>query len=117
LTARAIEMGEKLGAGLHYLQERHEIIGDVRGLGLLYGVELVKDRETREPDAATARAITERCMQLGLSMNIVSIGATAAIWRIAPPLTVSDEEIERGIAILDQAIGDVLAARIAKVAE
>lgn len=117
LTARAIEMGEKLGAGLRYLQERHEIIGDVRGLGLLYGVELVQDRETREPDAATARAVTARCMQLGLSMNIVSIGATAAIWRIAPPLTVSDEETERGIAILDQAIGDVLAARIAKVAE
>jgi 2,2-dialkylglycine decarboxylase (pyruvate) len=117
LTARAILMGEKLGAGLRYLQDRHEIIGDVRGLGLLYGVELVQDRETREPDAATARAINMRCMELGLSMNIVSIGTMAAIWRIAPPLTVRPEEIERGIAIMDQAIDDVLAARILKVAE
>jgi 2,2-dialkylglycine decarboxylase (pyruvate) len=117
LTKRAVEMGAKLAAGLHYLQERHEIIGDVRGLGLLYGVELVRDRETREPDAATARAIAERCMELGLSMNIVAIGTMAAIWRIAPPLTVSQEEIERGIAILDQAISDVLAAPAAQVAE
>ena len=75
------------------------------------------DRETRTPDAATGHAITKRCMELGLSMNIVSIGAMAAIWRIAPPLTVSAEEIDRGIAIMDQAIGEVLAAGSAKAAE
>lgn len=110
LNARALRMGERLSAGLRYLQEKHEIIGDVRGFGLLQGVELVKDRETREPDAATGRAITQRCMELGLSMNIVSVGAMASVWRIAPPLTVSQEEIDRGIAILDQAITEILAA-------
>ena len=82
---------------------------DVRGFGLLQGVELVKDRETRAPDAETGRAITNRCMELGLSMNIVSVGKMAAIWRVAPPLTVSREEIDRGVAIIDQAIGEVLA--------
>jgi 2,2-dialkylglycine decarboxylase (pyruvate) len=117
LTARAVEMGEKLGSGLRYLKERHEIIGDVRGLGLLYGVELVRDRETREPDAATGRAVAERCMELGLSMNITAIGTMAAIWRIAPPLTVGAEEIERAITIMDQAISDVLASRHRRVAE
>ena len=111
LEARAVEMGARLGAGLRYLQGRHEIIGDIRGLGLLYGVELVEDRETRTPDATSGRAITERCMELGLSMNIVAIGVMAAIWRIAPPLTVSPEEIDRAIAILDQAIGETTAAR------
>ena len=116
LEARAVEMGERLGAGLRALQDKHEIIGDVRGVGLLRGVELVKDRETREPDAATGQAITKRCMELGLSMNIVAIGPSA-IWRIAPPLTVSAEEIDRGIAILDQAITEVLAAGISKAAE
>jgi 2,2-dialkylglycine decarboxylase (pyruvate) len=110
-------MGAKLTAGLRYLQQRHEIIGNVRGLGLLHGVELVRDRETREPDAATARAIANRCMELGLSMNIVAISTMAAIWRIAPPLTVSEEEIERGVATLDQAISDILAGRVANVAE
>src|SRR5262245_66309153 len=74
-------MGARLEAGLRHLQERYEIIGDVRGLGLLYGVELVEDRETRVPDAAIGRAITHRCMELGLSMNIVAIGVMAAIWR------------------------------------
>ena len=114
LEARAVEMGARLEAGLRYLQERYEIIGDVRGLGLLYGVELVKDRETRAPDAASARAITARCMELGLSMNIVAIGVMAAIWRIAPPLTVSTQEIDRAVAILDQAIGEVLAGRASR---
>jgi 2,2-dialkylglycine decarboxylase (pyruvate) len=108
LKDRALAMGDRLAAGLHYLKEKHEIIGDVRGFGLLQGVELVKDRETRTPDIASGRAITERCMELGLSMNIVSIGAMAAIWRIAPPLTVNPQEIDRGIAIIDQAIDDVL---------
>jgi len=109
LNARALAMGELLAAGLRYLQDKHEIIGDVRGFGLLQGVELVKDRETRAPDVATGRAITSRCMELGLSMNIVSVGAVASMWRIAPPLTVRSEEIDRGIAILDQAITEVLA--------
>jgi 2,2-dialkylglycine decarboxylase (pyruvate) len=117
LSARALTMGEHLGAGLRYLQGKHEIIGDVRGFGLLQGVELVKDRQTRAPDAATGRAITRRCMELGLSMNIVSVGAMASIWRIAPPLTVSREEIDRAIAILDQAISEVLAEGVAAAAE
>ena len=110
LNARALEMGEHLSAGLRYLQDKHEVIGDVRGFGLLQGVELVKDRQTREPDAATGGAITRRCMELGLSMNIVAVGNMAAVWRIAPPLTVSEAEIDRGIAMLDQAIGEVVAA-------
>jgi 2,2-dialkylglycine decarboxylase (pyruvate) len=109
LKERALAMGDRLAAGLRYLKDKHEIIGDLRGFGLLQGVELVKDRETRTPDVASGRAITERCMELGLSMNIVSIGAMAAIWRIAPPLTVRPEEIDRGIAIIDQAIDEVLA--------
>ena len=117
LAQRALVMGERLAAGLRHLQDRHEVIGDVRGFGLLQGVELVKDRESRLPDAATGRAITRRCMELGLSMNIVAVGSMAAIWRIAPPLTVTPEEIDRGIAILDQAIGEVLAGGLAEAAE
>ena len=117
LNARALEMGEYLQTGLHDLQARHEIIGDVRGFGLLQGVELVKDRETRAPDAATGRAITARCMELGLSMNIVSVGLMSAIWRIAPPLTVTREEIDRALTVLDQAITEVLAEGRAEAAE
>jgi 2,2-dialkylglycine decarboxylase (pyruvate) len=111
LNERAIEMGQILTDGLRFLQRKHEIIGDVRGLGLLQGVELVKDRETREPHAEVGRAITRRCMELGLSMNIVAVGKMAAVWRIAPPLTVTRAELERGVAIIDQAIGECVAGR------
>jgi len=104
LARRAAEMGKRLRQGLETLKARHEVIGDVRGHGLLQGVELVKDRETREPDAVRGRAITEACMERGLSMNIVSVGGMAAVWRIAPPLNVSAAELDRGLEILDDAI-------------
>lgn len=117
LNERALAMGKILSDGLHWLKDRHEIIGDVRGFGLLQGVELVRDRETRASDAATGRAITARCMELGLSMNIVAVGQMAAVWRIAPPLTVSQAEIERGIEIIDQAIAEVLAEGSREAAE
>jgi 2,2-dialkylglycine decarboxylase (pyruvate) len=117
LNDRALAMGKDLTTGLRWLQDKHEIIGDVRGFALLQGVELVKDRVTRTPNAATGGAITARCMELGLSMNIVSVGQMAAIWRIAPPLTVSKAEIERAIAIIDQAIIEVLAKETRAVVE
>ncbi|MGH7159838.1 MAG: aspartate aminotransferase family protein [Acetobacteraceae bacterium] len=117
LNQRALEMGAHLSAGLRYLQRKYEIIGDLRGFGLLQGVELVKDRESRTPDPQTGHAITRRAMELGLSMNIVSVsGSMAAIWRIAPPLTVSKEEIDRGVAILDQAIAEICSRHVAAAA-
>lgn len=91
MSSRALSMGERLAAGLRHLQERHEIIGDVRGFELLQCAEIVTDRESKGPNVAAGRAVAERCMELGLSMNIVAIGDMASIWRIAPLLTVSDE--------------------------
>ena len=107
INARVKEMGAYLEKGLREMQSRHEAIGDVRGMGLLWGVELVKDRETREPDAEYGAAVTRRCMELGLNMNIVSVGGMAAVWRVAPPLTVSTAEIDRGLEILDQAMTEM----------
>lgn len=109
LNDRAIVMGKHLQDGLQSLQQKHEIIGDIRGYGLLQGVELVKDRHSRQPDAATGAKITRRCMEMGLSMNIVSVGFMSAVWRIAPPLTVTKDEIDRGLSILDDAMTQVLA--------
>jgi 2,2-dialkylglycine decarboxylase (pyruvate) len=80
---------------------------------MLSGVELVKDRHSREPDPELGQAITKRCMDLGLSMNIVSVpgSAMSAVWRIAPPLTATAQEIDKGLDMLDEAIGDVVAGR------
>ncbi|MBI1776202.1 MAG: aspartate aminotransferase family protein [Proteobacteria bacterium] len=108
LAERAAALGDYLKAGLLALQQRYEVIGDVRGRGLLLGVELVKDRERREPDSAMGTRITRRCLELGLSMNIVSLPAMGAVWRIAPPLTVAKDEIDTGLSILDQALADCL---------
>jgi len=106
LAANARAMGERLKNGLLELKQRYEVIGDVRGEGLLLGVELVKDRETREPAHQLGLRVTARCMELGLSMNIRQVPTRGAVWRIAPPLTVKPDEIDRALAIIDQALGD-----------
>ncbi len=108
LIARAAEMGAYLRRGLEALQQRFEAIGDIRGEGLLLGVELVKDRESREPFHALGAITTARCYELGLSMNIRRRPERGAVWRIAPPLTVSTDEIDRALDILDRALQDGL---------
>jgi 2,2-dialkylglycine decarboxylase (pyruvate) len=106
LTSRAVTMGSRLRAGLEELQRRHEVIGDVRGVGLMLGVDLVSNRETREPDTRYGSAVTERCIELGLNVNIVKFAGLGSILRIAPPLTISAQDIDLGLEILDQALTD-----------
>lgn len=107
LVDRAGQAGDRLRRGLLELQQRHECIGDVRGRGLLLGVEIVADRESRKPAPETGAAISRRCFELGLSMNIVQLPGMGGVFRIAPPLTVSDAELDLGVQLLDQAIADV----------
>ena len=105
LPARAAVMGDYLLAQLHALQARHEEIGDVRGRGLLVGLELVTDRDTKEPASALGAAVTAECLRLGLSMNIVKgDGSTSNCLRMAPPLSITRDEIDIAIDILDRAI-------------
>ena len=101
-------MGGYLRQQLDDLQQKHEVIGDVRGLGLLIGVELVEDRHSKVPHHKLGAATTERCFELGLSMNIRRRPERGAVWRIAPPLTVQRNEIDRAIANLDQALTENL---------
>ncbi len=108
LLERARRQGDYLRRGLLELQQRHEAIGDVRGLGLLLGVELGQDRATREPYHALGALTTQRCFELGLSMNIRRRPERGSVWRIAPPLTVSNDEIDRAVSILDQALTESL---------
>lgn len=108
LMDRAVEMGGYLRGRLEGLKQKYEAIGDVRGEGLLLGVELVKDREKRQPYHELGAATTERCFELGLSMNIRRRPERGSVWRIAPPLTVSREEIDQGVDILDRSLRDGL---------
>ncbi|MGH3379248.1 MAG: aspartate aminotransferase family protein [Actinoallomurus sp.] len=106
LAGRSARRGERLGAALRELAVRHELIGDVRGMGLLWGVELVEDRETKAPASKQGKEFTDACWTCGLSLNITKGRAGgAACMRIAPPLTVSEEEIDTGVEIMDDALG------------
>ncbi len=108
LMDRASEMGSYLSTRLAELQQRYECIGDIRGGGLLLGVELVKDRESRQPDHRLGAMTTDRCFEKGLSMNIRVRPERGAVWRIAPPLTVSRDEIDRAVDVLDESLKESL---------
>jgi 2,2-dialkylglycine decarboxylase (pyruvate) len=107
LAERAAEAGTRLLAGLAELQERYECVGDVRGRGLLVGLEVVADKATKKPAPELGAAITRRSFELGLSMNITALRGMGGVFRIAPPLTITDDELDLGLTILDQAIADV----------
>ena len=102
LTERAKLMGARLAAGLRGLQQRHQCIGDVRGRGLLLGLEFAASDGLDA--AAISDAVTDVALELGLSANIVRAGSSDGTMRIAPPLTVSEAEIDLGVDLLDRAI-------------
>lgn len=107
LVERARVAGQRLETGLRRLQAEFDCIGDVRGRGLLLGIEIVKSRAGKEAAPELGTAITRACMDLGLSMNIVQLPGMGGVFRIAPPLTVSDEELDLGLSLLKQAIEQV----------
>ncbi|MFZ0849012.1 MAG: aspartate aminotransferase family protein [Hyphomicrobiaceae bacterium] len=107
LAERAKEMGDHLMNGLRALQQRYECIGDVRGRGLLIGLEIVKDRESRHADRPLAHKLQRLCLEMGLVMHAVRADSQSSI-RLAPPLTVSKEELDKGIGIMDKAFRKAL---------
>ncbi|MFB7629607.1 aspartate aminotransferase family protein [Streptomyces sp. NPDC056149] len=110
LDERARSLGAFLRQGLTDIADRHTVVGDIRGRGLLAGIELVVDRETKQSWDELGAQVTQRCLELGLHMNIVQLPGMGGVFRIAPPLTATEEELSLGLNILDQAIGDACAA-------
>ena len=110
LAERAAQLGKHLRAGLVQLQTKHKVIGDIRGRGLLQGIEIVAPDNIAialQGDKLGA-LIADRAMELGLSCNVVNLDGFAGVFRIAPPLVVTDVEMHRGLDILDAAFTDVL---------
>ena len=103
LEERAKELGGYMKGILRDLQQRHESIGDIRGRGLLLGMELVIDRRSKEPAHDLGFAVARRCIELGASLNI-GRRSVANVFRIAPPLTVRRDQIDTAMTILDQAL-------------
>lgn len=100
--ANAVTVGRFLLDELQELQKRHEIIGDVRGRGLMIGVELLKDRETKEKAIEERAAVVQRCFQKGLLI----LGCGENSLRFSPPLMVSLEQAETAIRIVDEALDE-----------
>ncbi len=111
LVAQASKRGARLREGLQALQQRFDCVGDVRGRGLLLGLEIVTDRRTKAPGFELGARIMDEAMRRGLSMNIVKLPGMGGVFRIAPPLTVSEAEIDRGLAIMSEAIEASATAR------
>jgi 2,2-dialkylglycine decarboxylase (pyruvate) len=104
LVDRAAALGQTLTERLAGLRNRCDQIGDVRGRGLLQGIELVSDKVTKAPADKLGAQVTAACLERGLHMNIVQLPGMGGIFRIAPPLTVSDAELDAGLDILEDAI-------------
>ncbi|WP_395446153.1 aspartate aminotransferase family protein (plasmid) [Aminobacter sp. UC22_36] len=104
LVERAQNMGARLFDGLSLFKQRYECVGDVRGRGLMLGVEIVKNGKDRDPDHELGARIAAEAFSRGLSMNIVKLPGMGGVFRIAPPLTISEAELDLGLSIISDSI-------------
>jgi 4-aminobutyrate aminotransferase len=100
LAAAATRIGARLVAGLRQFQQQYEPIGDVRSLGAMVGIELVKDRETKAPAGPMRDAFVRGCFERGL----LTLGAGPCSVRLAPPLVISDAQVDAGLDIMEQTL-------------
>ena len=105
LPARAEKIGASVVARLKGMQEKYSLIGDIRSLGAMVGIELVKDRETKEPAKEETAQITQECLSQGLI--IIAAGVYGNVIRMLMPLVITDEQLERALNILDGAFAKV----------
>ena len=96
----ATSVGEYALDALEEIKVRHHSIGDVRGIGLMIGVEFVEDKGSRIP----AHSLQERVVDLAFERGLLMLGCGRSTIRISPPLSVSREEIDEGLKIFEQAI-------------
>jgi 4-aminobutyrate aminotransferase len=93
-------MGARLLAGAQRLGEKHRAIGEVRGLGLMIGIEFVKDRATREPYPE----LVGKLERLAFAKGLLLLGAGKSSLRLAPPLVVDEYDVDTALAIIDQCL-------------
>ena len=104
MLANARQRGVELVQGLKILQQQYPVLGDVRGLGLMVGVEFRTAQ--RKPDKATAKAVAHACLDRGLIL--LTCGLWDNVIRWIPPLVVTQEEIERGLTIFEDSLKEVV---------
>ncbi len=104
LQERALRVGRRFLAGLRALEERHPLVGDVRGSGLFLGIELVRDRESREPAAEEASYVVNRLRERGILTG--TDGPHENVLKVRPPLVVSESDVDLFVSTLDDVLGE-----------
>jgi len=103
LVANAATVGAHLMNGLRELHNKHAIIGEVRGKGLMIGIELVKDRATKERAVEARNALVQAMFRRG----VLVLGAGKNALRLAPPLVLSKDQADAVLGVLDEALGEI----------
>ncbi len=106
LSARAARVGEKIVGRLQELQQKYPQIGDIRGLGSMVALELVKDPVTKEPHKEAVPAIVQECFKRGLLT--MGAGIFGNVIRFLPPLVITDDQLETGLNIFEESLDLVL---------
>jgi 4-aminobutyrate aminotransferase len=105
LMDNAAARGAELMQGLRQLANRHPVIGDVRGRGLVIGIDLVHDRQSKEPAGKICAKVAYRARELGVV--VFYVGQHSNVLELTPPITLSAAEVQEGLQVLDQAFKDV----------
>ena len=105
LQENSLNIGNHLLGGLRRLQEKHNVIGDVRGKGLMLGIELVKDRATKEPAKAECAQVLETCKEMGLLLG--KGGLQGQTIRFSPPMCITKADADFLLEVLDRAFAGV----------
>nr|NIQ37562.1 aminotransferase class III-fold pyridoxal phosphate-dependent enzyme [Pseudomonadota bacterium] len=106
LLSRAEEIGRTVMDHFKRIQEEYEIIGDVRGIGAMVAMELVRDRATKEPAKDETGQLVKKCYEKGLIT--ISAGTHGNVMRILMPLVITDRQLEKGLSILEESLAEIL---------
>jgi len=105
LQANSLKIGNRILGGLNKLKQKYNIIGDVRGKGLLLGIELVKDRQSKEPAKEECAQVMEACKEMGLLLG--KGGLWGQTIRFSPPMCVNEQDADFLLEVLDRALGSL----------
>ena len=107
-AGKARHIGEVVMKRYKELQEKYPVIGDVRGLGTMIGIVLVKDKETKEPATELTAKLIQNAIQKGLLLE--NCGTAGNVVRFLAPLTMTDEQMEKGLEIFEASLKEAMEA-------
>jgi len=106
LVERSQEIGQRLLQTLRQMQPQHPLMGDVRGLGSMVGIEFVRDRQSKEPAGAEGKRVVQRLLEHGIMVTNYG-GAYHNVLKMSPPLTISDAQLDAAMVCIEESIGQV----------